>query len=160
MKRIALAFALFVVNNTVMAESWLDINLTSDHSMGYYIQNGKRHTYNEHNYGFGITNELTDNLDFRAGVFENSFYRTSFYGAVNLKKEFGNDIKIVPGINIGLVSGYKGTIESNSTLRTMVIPNMSIQVFYFRANVGYIPSTLVKPDGVNVTFFQVGWKFK
>lgn len=119
--RYYILLAIWVLSLTLMAKSasandtWLDVNLASNHSIDYYMKNGQRHNFNEDNFGLGITKELSQSFDFKTGFFKNSFNNQSLYIGGNLKhtQKIGQWF-IEPGVTLGVATGYQDTPGCNT----------------------------------------------
>jgi len=150
-----------VADVRVYAKTWLDINVTSWHSRSDYQWEQQVHEFNHDNFGLGATHELRDWLEVKAGWFENSYEKTSLYGLVALKWElFKNGaLSVAPGLALGAVSGYQNTPERTGELAPWGAGMLSVTYRErWRANVGYLPSSIFRKGAVNVALLQVSFK--
>ena len=90
---------------------------------------------NERNHGFGILAEKEGKY-LTAGGYKNSEDKNSYYAGGGVKKRYGNDYYIEPGVLAGVVSGYKNAVTP------MVLPTLGVG----KKNVGalnfmYTPET-------------------
>lgn len=100
---------------------WLDIHLASKHS---------EEGFNETNPGIGWSHVIKRNHDFIAGMYHNSYSRTTVY--VGGDYHTSNEVFNV-GVSYGFVTGYEET-------PVMVLPNASVTINHFRIKIGWIPS--------------------
>jgi len=89
--------------------------------------------FNEDNPGLGLTIENGNKL-LALGGYKNSFSEPSYYIGAGLKKRFGNDLYIEPGLLGGVVTGY------DKKLTPMVLPSLSFGIKDYGAlNLMYAP---------------------
>lgn len=90
-----LAVLLFLVASSVHSETYLQVNGASIH---------EKPGYNGGNPGWGVEQTITENINFAAGVYQNSLYSTSLYGY--FRYSYYKDDVWDLGINAGLATGY------------------------------------------------------
>ena len=115
--------------------------------------------YNEWNPGIGLSYEVTDWLEARAGVYKNSYSETSFHAGFNLKYNLaGGGWIVAPGIWVAGVTGYHDTPADAATIMPFALPNISIgHESGVRVVVGYLPP--VDDDSTGLATLQAGFKF-
>lgn len=140
--------------------AWLDVNITSRHSEKTYFIGRQKHTYNSNNFGLGLTWEPADWWELKAGWFDNSYHKTSIYGAGALKWNLlrgGGPWVIAPGALLGALSGYQNTPEQTGEITPWGLATLTLGHKKFgRINLGYLPSQLFKAGTVDVLTVQVG----
>jgi hypothetical protein len=119
------------------ADTFLDINGASVHSLDYFTYQGKVSKFNGENVGIGITTDLFKYVDIKAGVYKNSYYHPSAYAAINIHTESWYGIE--PGVTVGFASGYNNTPMHSGLLQLYVVPNVAVRYKDFGVVVGYIP---------------------
>lgn len=159
-----IALSMLLFSSATLAGTWVDVNLISKHSRPTYYntQSKQIEEFNQENFGIGLTQTLTNNLDFTIGGYKNSFSETSFYTGVNLKAKFGNVFSITPGIAGLLVTGYGdapiNSVMAGKDLLFVPMPNITFSDSQFKLTIGYYSSKLVEENGVSVTTVQFGVK--
>lgn len=141
--------------------AWLDVNVTSRHSEKGYFIGRERHRFNSNNFGLGLTWEPAAWWELKAGWFDNSYHKTSVYGAGAIKWNLlGNGPWIVaPGALLGALSGYQNTPEQTGEITPWGLATLTLgHRKYGRLNLGYLPSKLFKAGVVDVLTVQVGIK--
>lgn len=172
---------LCMLSTSVLAETgdfFLEINQTSWHSEKGYMSSEcsdynikgqcqhayqKNKEYNSDNHGLGLSYTMLPYLDIKAGFYDNSFYVRSNYVGVNVHHDFHfkERVVIVPGLAVGLVTGYKPTQMSSVQIGSamlMVLPNVDVGTKNLRVNFGLIPTKLVNHDKPNVITLQIRLK--
>jgi hypothetical protein len=152
-----LASAMVLAAAPAAAATYLDINLTSVHQRRGWKKQGRLVTFNDRNFGIGLTHEFRRSFEVKAGFYQNSYYRTSGYALANfVYHQHLGPVTLAPGIGIGLVSGYRGTAcdytHGHSDVEPALFPNLSLGTSAARLNIGAIPR--VKGD-LNVLTFQL-----
>lgn len=97
----------------------------------------------------------------KGGWFKNSYEKTSVYGLVAFKWEFfkGRTLSVAPGVALGAVSGYKNTPERTDEIAPWGAGMLSLNYRgRWRANIGYLPSSLFRENAVNVALLQLSLK--
>ena len=143
---------------------WLDINLGSIHEQNNYFWEGEVRSYNEFNPGLGITYEINDLFDAKAGFFHNSYEELSSYVMIGFSPSvFSNsnsDWKVDVGGGIGLITGYDDTPEQAEEISPWLMAIVGIEYKErYRFNIGYLPSSLFFETGVDVVMGQFSIKF-
>lgn len=77
--------------------------------------------YNEDNPGLGLVVENGNRL-LALGGYKNSFSEPSYYLGAGLKKRFGDDLYIEPGLIGGVVTGYE------NKLTPMLLPSLGLGI--------------------------------
>jgi hypothetical protein len=140
---------------------WLDVNITSIHSEEAYVWNGRERQYNDRNFGLGIGYEVNSWLEAKAGWFENSYEKTSFYavaqGKLDLLKK--SPWIIAPGCALGIANGYQNTPEQTGEITPWGLVTLTIgHEDRWRINLGYLPAKLI--DSSRVDFVAVNLSLK
>jgi len=160
MKRAILAAAV-LVSLPAQADTFLDINGFSQHSLPYYNYAGERHRFNESNAGLGITHEVYNNLEAKAGFYDNSYNKESLYIAANFKLPWVvREITLSPSIAVGLVSGYNNTPMHSGMLQPYVMPNFQIRYKHAGMLLGYIPGAESGKNEVPVSVVTLQFQYK
>lgn len=142
------------------AATYLDINLTSVHHRRGWKEQGRVIPFNDGNFGIGLTHEIRNFLEVKAGFYDNSYYKTSGYAVANFiyHARFG-PVTVAPAFGIGLVSGYRGTscdyTHGRSNVEPAIFPNLNVGAGPVRISIGAIPR--VKGD-LNVLTLQFEFK--
>ena len=113
-----------------------------------YVKEERRKNYNSANYGFGLKYGLAKYADAFVGFYDNSYDKTSFYGGVNIKRDFypgGGKFRVAPGLKLGLTTGYEGTPDDDAAwgpggTAPMAVPNIEVGYGSVYTNAGYIPA--------------------
>lgn len=116
----------------------LDMNTGSKHSSDTY---GKNKYYNEENNGFGMTYGYSETLDIKAGFFDNSYNKTSFYGGAVFNHDYYvfNDMVISPGLGLIFATGYRNTPANAPAIAPILYPTITLGHKTLRSTVGYVP---------------------
>lgn len=118
----------------------LDINLASLHRDSTYDGGQK---YNQNNFGLGTTYGYSDSIDFKLGLFDNSYNRTTTYLAAVWQKDFHyKALRISPGIGAFLVTGYDSAPEFAERIQPGVMPVLSLGYKKTALNIGLLPSVV------------------
>lgn len=135
----------------------------------FFTETEKRRSYNSTNYGAGLKYGFTDYVDGFVGFYDNSYYKTSFYAGVNIKRDFyplDTKFRIAPGLKLGLVSGYDDTPSGDTTIgpgntTPLVVPNVEFGYGRYYVNTGFIPAignkatwVVMSQAGVRLDFFK------
>ena len=134
----------------------LDVNGWSRHSNDTYKYQGKRHEYNEQNTGLGLTYGISKHFEASTGFYENSYYRTSVYGAVMIKRNIYLDggFIVTHGIQIGLATGYADTPAHAAYFQFVAMPVVRLAYRRTGVTIGYIPR-VNQDNGVPVSTIVV-----
>lgn len=144
----------------------IELNGYSIHGAEKYWDKNRKiyRSYNSFNRGIGVKYGLTEYLDMVAGGYKNSYYKTSFYGGVVVKKDFHFDnVRVTPGVKVGLVTGYDGTENDRfvvGPMKTlpMIVPTLEFGYDNKYVSVGFVPDLV--DDSVWVAMFQLGFRIK
>ena len=135
----------------------------------FFTETEKRRSYNSANYGAGLKYGFTDYVDGFVGFYDNSYYKTSFYAGVNIKRDFhpiDTKFRIAPGLKLGLVSGYDGTPDDDTTIgpgntTPLVVPNVEFGYGRYYINTGFIPAigeqstwVVMSQAGIKIDFLK------
>lgn len=161
---IILAFALLLTSLDVRAQKgdlWLDMNVTSWHSNETYTWKGNTKKYNSDNIGLGLSYEVEDWYEVKVGVYDNSYYKTTVYGGVNVKHDLAasRNWTIAPGLTAGVVTGYNDTPMHAAAIAPILLPNVELGYDQWRAVVGFIPVRAFGFGNTDVITVQVSAKF-
>ena len=168
-------FLLVMWADSSRSDVYTDVNLASyhlDNSWNDRWSNPKRphRDYNQTNFGLGLTWEPVDWIDFRAGFYENSFYKHSNYIGVSTKYQITseNGFSFAPGVFLGGVTGYNETpnetkvpnIEAGFVdgIYPFVLPYVRFGYNRVFANIGIAPQQLFHKDGRLFFSFQLQFK--
>jgi ribosomal protein L27 len=121
----------------VKADTYLDVNGASVHSLDYFTYGSTTHKFNGQNVGIGVTTDLNKYVDGKVGFYKNSYYHPSAYAAINIHTESWYGIE--PGVTVGFASGYNNTPMHSGLLQLYVVPNVAVRYKDFGVVVGYIP---------------------
>ena len=126
-----------------VGELGLDLNITSYHAERCFSKCTRK--FNEFNYGLTGTYRPTRSIELWGGFLKNSFHQTSIFGAVNFNARFDvvSNIRLYPGVGIGLINGYDGTplkgTYKDTGITYIFVPNITAQKNRFRFNIGLLP---------------------
>ena len=154
---IVCTFAVWYTHD-VHADTYLDVNGISVHSLDYFTYEGRASKFNGSNVGLGITTDLYKYVDGKAGFYKNSYYHQSTYAALNVHTESWYGIE--PGITVGFVSGYNNTPMHSGIVQFYVIPNVAIRYKDLGVMVGYIPPMPGEVVPVSVVTVQFQYQIK
>ncbi len=139
------------------ASPWIDVHLASKHGKDTYYEptptpyewesQYTERKYNSRNYGLGISNRLSENIEWTAGFYKNSYYKTSLYSGVDIHTT--DTAPVGYGLSMGIVSGYEDTDQPP----VMILPNIRIGNQHVRLKMG------VLPVGVKLVTLSVSFKF-
>lgn len=148
--QMAICFAfLLAMSQCAEADTYLDINVGSNHGEPCYQTALGCEPFIESNPGLGITFE-EDDTEVSVGFYENSYGATSVYLSGSLAHSFNaGPVEIRPGIEFGAVSGY----SADQQPPVYLLPSVSVGYERVRVNVGYFPA--VSEDTVSVTTVQL-----
>ncbi len=154
-----------VICRADQGDLWLDVNGLSWHTQRTYFWQGQTRTYNQTNFGLGVGAGLNDWSEVKAGWFNNSYRKTSVYATVNLTptwlKYRNGDWYVAPGVALGAITGYHDTPEQTDTVAPFGLLNVTVgHVKGWRFTLGYLPSTLLVKNGVNVVTLQFSFRIK
>ena len=158
-----LILVISMVSINANADTYLDINGFSKHSQPYYIYKGEYSKFNSQNFGVGITNTINKNLDFKVGMYYNSYYKLTVYSGFNLNTDFiVKDFTVTPGIMVGGATGYNNTPVHSGFIQFVVIPNIAVNYKKVGVTFGYIPAGQVREgeEAVSVVTMQFQYKIK
>jgi len=139
--KILLLLSILVTGNAIA--DTIDINLGALHLPSCYDPgDGSCISYNNKTPGIGFSLSLENNFKFVAGTYKNSFYYLSEYAGVGYDKKFYSDTNIMYGFGIltGLATGYSHTIQSNTFLTMMILPQLLLGSKDVWLSVGVLPS--------------------
>lgn len=160
MKRAILAAAVIFTLPT-QADTFLDINGFSQHSLPYYNYVGERHRFNGNNAGLGITHEVFPNVEAKVGFYNNSYQKESIYAAANFKLSWvAKGISFSPGVLVGLASGYSNTPMHSGVLQPYVMPNFQVRYRHAGVMLGYIPGASSGKDEKPVSVLALQFQYK
>ena len=128
--------------------TWLELNIGSRHADDTYPTADGDVSYNEKNYGIGITVPIKDDkyFSYTLGFFKNSFYKTSVYGGIDIHGDHTNGLNI--GIIMALITGYGsasyddpqgGRTRSFSNVMPMFYPYLAYRYELINVKVGVFP---------------------
>ena len=158
-KYFILVMIMFSAN--VCADTYIDINGFSKHSQDTYNYQGTTFKFNSQNYGVGITHTINKNVDFKAGLYHNSYHKVSGYSAANVNIDFAiKDVTVTPGIMVGVATGYNDTPMHSGMLQFMLIPNIGINYKKIGVNFGYIPAGGARAGEIAVSAVTVQFQYK
>jgi hypothetical protein len=135
----------------------------------FFTETEKRRKFNSANFGLGLKYGLAKYADAFVGFYDNSYDKTSFYGGVNIKRDFhpgGGKFRVAPGLKLGLVTGYAGTPDNDAAwgpgdTAPMAIPNIEVGYGSVYTNAGYIPAVgenstwaVMVQGGIRIDFFK------
>ncbi len=159
---LGVAIHLLPTCDAARGDRWLDGNLASWHSRSSYFWKGEVRHYNQTNLGLGLSYDLNDWSDLKFGWFDNSYGKTSVYGAIHGRYDFirGSHWMIAPGCGIGVVTGYHHTPDDLPVVSPLLIPTLTLgDEERWRILIGYLPfHLLLGKDHADVATLQVGWK--
>lgn len=122
-------------------DMYLDINVGSLYTRDTYCYNSECKKYNEDTGGIGITKELNQILEVKAGIYYNAYRKQSVYALLNLKQDYMfHNLTVSPGLAIGAVTGYNDTEIDASKFMPVIVSNVTLRVDNYRINIGYIPN--------------------
>ncbi len=150
----------FMVFSTLTsADVLLDVNLASKHiGQSNYCYKGECKSINSSNLGLGLTYPTGSFTDIKVGFYNNSYYKTSVYGGVNFKHEYNiGKLNVVPGVIVGMVTGYNGTPENAGIVAPILLLNVAVGTKNTHVIFGYLPSTMF---GGNVNVITVQLQFR
>lgn len=151
-----IVFVLFISSPVLAYSGWMNVHIGSNHARSDYVYDGKKQSYNEKNFGLGLSLPVTSKLDVVSGFFENSFKKTSLYLGANYHTPNKHGFSV--GVNGGIVSGYEDTPNSRTSIAPMVIPHISYSLKTLRAEVGLIPSLGIEGT-TSVVVLTIGNRF-
>lgn len=141
---------------------WLDLNLGSKHfggSDGYCYQ-GTCGSLNQNNPGIGMSYEYTDNVELKAGYYENSYFKTTAYLAVTASANYrSHGFSLSPGLTVGVVTGYDETRVMADQVQPVAMASLKLQYREVRAILTYLPMRQVVGVGNDMVAMQVGIMF-
>ena len=139
----------------------LDVNGYSWHSRDIYTSGGMSREYNSMNTGLGLTKQVSNHVDVSAGVYENSYYKTSVYGCANFHLNFGGGALIVrPGVSVGIVTGYDNTPDNTGVVRPIVLPSLVASFNDFGVRFGFVPPFPRSGGGSTVAVVTVQFQYR
>jgi len=134
---------LYPAANAMDKGEWtLDLNGASWHSERNYTYQGETSRYNQSNLGLGVTYAAHDNVDVKAGFFENSYDKTTLYAGIVLHQDFksaDNQWILSPGFALLLASGYDDTPENTPAITPLGAFTLSAGHRVLRVTLGYAP---------------------
>lgn len=161
-KMIVLWFVLVGSAQAGSGDVWLDMNIGSKHfggSSGYCYQ-GRCGSLNESNRGLGVSYEASDNLEAKAGFYENSYFNATYYIAAAYSANFRrNGFTVSPGVTVGLATGYDETRVMAMPVQPTAIASLKMQSKETRVVISYMPMRQVIGQGNDVVALQVGKVF-
>ena len=164
MKANRLYTLLFLMGCVGVAEGqdvFLDVNGFSKHSQETFVYQGQQETFNGDNAGLGVTAALSKHIDLKVGFYDNSYFHTTVYGGVNVKTEFSfGQMKFVPGVTVGLATGYDNTPMHSGLFQLYVIPNIGIRFGSIGVTVGYIPGVSLASDSAPVSVVTAQFQYQ
>lgn len=150
-----------LVSTNVYADTYIDINGFSKHSLDHYVYNGKKTKFNSNNFGLGITTSLNKYLDFKYGGYYNSYYKTSLYTGLNIKMDISvGPFIVAPGLFGGVATGYDNTPVGAGMVQPFVIPNFTVRYKDVGVTIGYIPATPVKDGYEEVSAWTLQFNYR
>ena len=156
-KKLLLAAALMLAGTTAYSiEGWMNVHLASSHIQPVYYDKGQPRIYNQNNFGIGLAIPVSEKLDAITGFYDNSYNETSIYAGVNYHT--ANKYGLSAGINLGLVSGYDDTPNTDYKVIVMLVPHITYAVKNLRTEFGFIPSYGVEGKTSAMTL-TVGTRF-
>ena len=137
------------LNQTVQADTWIDIHLVSMHSSPTYTKDGKEYAYNEKNIGLGLDIPRTKNASYIAGFYDNSYNNTTVYGGM----DFHSAGIFAMGVSAGLVTGYQSVHDTSNSayVKPLVVLTFVVKKSNFRVKGG------ITGNGDAITF-SLGYK--
>lgn len=176
MSKFKMLVALFVGFFSLTAfadDTFLDVNLASKH-FGTIVCDP--HVYdcakypNQSNLGLGLSTKVSQfddgegvrfAIDVKVGFYNNTFYKNSVYGLVNLRGMDPMKLGSVrPGLVLGLVTGYNDTPQQASTLMPILMPNVAVGLSKkTEVMFGYLPSRMFGGN-VDVLTVQLQYQIK
>lgn len=140
---------------------WLDVNLASYHTAAHeYCDSNKCDSYNQFNYGLGLTYDIDGTMGVTGGFYQNSYNKTSIYGGMVFKHDFTyGKVAVSPTLLAGFVTGYADTEVKANFLKMMALPAVSVSYDHVRVLVGYLPMKTLGSAGTDVLTFQAGYRF-
>lgn len=155
---------------------WLNVHLASWHSDDTYTQRDEIITYQEphgvigyepkviapyreHNFGLGFGYAFNDEFEARAGFYNNSVDKTSFYigGAATTSRKRRVSIGIFGGFVSGYEDGNKGGDIEYKKIMPFILPIAQINFRRWRIEPGYEPK--ITSDGDHILTLTAGINF-
>lgn len=157
MRTLLLAAILASATPAMALEGWVDFPIGSVHNTDTVEIDGVDQDINNSNPGLGFTFAGVDrhtgktepNISYRIGGYHNSYYDTSYYAGINPHTNRHKTIMV--GAILGVVSGY-GKQEDTSNIIPIVVPHISFQTRYGRAELMYVHGKYAKAISLTVGF--------
>jgi len=134
-----LGIVFMVLASPALSQTWLTVTTASHHF--------DRNDYEEQNWGLGLEHSLSEQWRVTAGIYRNSFSKTSIYvGGVYSPFAFG---PAAVGVMGGLFTGY------GDHLQPVLAPVLSLEGRRLGANLLYVPPY---GDHRGLVALQLKWK--
>jgi len=130
-----------LLSSPVMADTYIDLHVTSWHSKDTYTKQGVTKQYNNKNFGLGVTKSINLYNDVSAGFFKNSYYDMSTYIGIDTHTNTNPRIGVIYGVVTGYDQGY-----------VLAMPNVTYDVDRYRVRFGLIPGSEVQALTLTVSY--------
>ena len=141
--RLFIGLFLLTLSVNVIAGTHLIITLTSKHGEDTYTStDGVETEYNNKNFGLGVAYDINNNVQARAGFYDNSYYKTSLYAGGSLHTDIRKTFAI--GVQVAFVTGYDdlGIDKYDQKLLLIPLPFVKFGYKHMGFEIGYMPNLI------------------